>query len=463
MSIFGKINRPATQSAPTMENDGFDEGTGMPIDDTGAPATQEENPEVQGEPEELGGDDDLSQPEIEEGTPTAEGEEGDEDGEDDLDDIIEDGEEVEALNDQLALLEDTHGAVESFGIDPLGFMLLTRMGLMTGTAMESMAIESFAPEQAAGGEAEVALEAIVEKIKETAKAIGEKIVNIAKTGAEKIKSALEGSWEKVKSLVTRAANATWDATKAAGAYVKAHPFQTILTVVGVIIAVAGGLTFFGASFPAAGSKLSVFNSWNAKFAEKMNAASMKWPFGKAGKFIDPATGKRMTVSQLKAAKAGAGSAGVAAKVASMQNKAVAGARRSAKIREIKALPAKALGWASSSFKMLKGQLEKAWAALSTAIGSVFKRGTTAASTATSTASKYSLSAPTLAAKAAGNVTSAAGADAAVTGMGYLSRFTAAITSCWAAVREFVMGGFSKILATLRALNPFMKGAAEAAA
>jgi hypothetical protein len=74
------------------------------------------------------------------------------------------------------------------------------------------------------------------------------------------------------------ASKTWDATKATGRVIKAHPVKTVLAVVASVAAVAGIITYCGSNLPGAETTKAQLDM----FVSKVRGLFTKipWPFGK---------------------------------------------------------------------------------------------------------------------------------------------------------------------------------------
>lgn len=279
-----------------------------------------------------------------------------------VEDAVRDDAEIEALAMEIDMLDSSAVAIEQFGMNPTAMAIMQTTGLLNGTALESIGLESCNYVDGKHDESLVALEALGEKIKETAAKWAGKILGFAKKIKDGVVVVLEKIWEKISSAVSALSSAVWDKTKAAAAVVKAHPYKTILAVIATIGAVAGVITLFG-GMPAVTAGAAAMRTWFGGIVTKLNGAVAKFPFASIKSSLNAAGTKIVTTVR------GAGSA-----VSGGVSKA-AGAVKGASVS--------ALGWSQTAVKSAGGQLKTAYnAALSgsKALGTrVTKLGTAAGS------------------------------------------------------------------------------------
>lgn len=194
---------------------------------------------------------------------------------DDIDTLNSDLKEIEAIEQEIAQLHGASLAIENFGINQTAIQIMTLTGLMSGTALESMALESIGEEHRTSVNSVMAIEALTDKIKEKASAWAAKILSALSKGANFITGTLTGLWDKITESAKTLTSKAWDATKVAGATIKAHPYKTILAVLAAAAAAAAVVAFVGTGLPAFGCT----NGAMAAFMTKINTLyrAIKFP------------------------------------------------------------------------------------------------------------------------------------------------------------------------------------------
>lgn len=228
----------------------------------------------------------VDEEELEEG-PDEDDEETEEERE--LDQIISEEYAIESLNTEVSQLMQTMNVIDLHGVTPstIGVMQIT--GLLSSTALETIALESF--KDSTKAEADLALESLGEKVKEKSAAMSAKVLKVFQSTGERISSVIKPLWDKVDALAKKVGTKTWNAAQYAGKTVKAHPYATVVAVITAIAAVAGIILFSGKSMPAAGAKPEALTAFNKRVSDMISG--IKWPFGKVSASVDG--GKLKTV------------------------------------------------------------------------------------------------------------------------------------------------------------------------
>lgn len=366
----------------------------------------------------------------------------DEDGaavmEQELNMIEQEAGKIGQLYTEMTQLLDAGVAVESFGFNPTAAAIMQSTGLLAGTALESLGLESISVSAGADAESEMALEALGEKMKERAAQWGAKIISVVKNSGEKVLGVLEPLFTKIGGLASKLTEKAWDKAKTAGAVARAHPYKTIAAVIASIAAVAGIVAFVASGAPAPGAKIDVLKSMLV--AVKDRIAGIKFPGGKITATLS-AAGDRIVLGFEKAS-------GVAKEAALT-----------------------ALGWSQPAVKAISGQLDRAWAAVKTSWGALGKRTTSIANSVINTAGEVvmgGVATGTMAAQVAGGTAAkvlpagkASGFVAKMVGSqvgfaaggAYIMSIVGIVASMFRLTRFVVIGGFRMIAATLRALVP----------
>lgn len=248
--------------------------------------------------------------------------------EDPVGDIETDAAEIEALAVEMEMLSGSMIAIESYGMNPTAGHILQTFGLFDGTALQTLGLEAFGHDTSPGtAEADMALEALGDKVKETAAKWAAKIVSVSSTISDKILTTISNVWTRVEAAGSKLAAAGWDKVKAGAAVVKAHPYQTVIAIIGAIAAVGGVCLFAGKGLPTVSAKSQQITAYVKDIVSKINA--IKWPFGSISAKIAEGGAKFTTTVQSGATAA-------------------------------KGVAASSLDWTATMVKSANGQLGRAW-------------------------------------------------------------------------------------------------------
>lgn len=192
----------------------------------------------------------------------------------DVDDLDAEVEGTERLGLEIEHLMNLAGAIEQYGISPGMMAVADRDGLLSSTfhvipATESMA-GPYRPESATSVAAlEGVISAAKSKVAEYAAKAGSLATSLATKGFGLLKSLVGGA----AHLASTVASKTWNAVKATGAMIKAHPYKTAAIVIAAIAAVAG---VFGlmAAFPTSAAAVT---GWFTRIRTALT--SIKFPTG----------------------------------------------------------------------------------------------------------------------------------------------------------------------------------------
>jgi hypothetical protein len=224
-----------------------------------------------------------------EGGAGAEGEgegegQGEEDGGEAVDDLPDDADLIEDMDDEEASTEalameidhlmNLGAAMEQYGINPGMMQVADRDGLLSSTFSVIPATESLTGAYRPDGPTTIAaLEGIVSavgaKIAHYAIKAGAAIGKLAHHGVALVKRAVDG----VVSFGSSIASKTWNAAKATGQTIKAHPYKTVVATIGAIAAAAAVIALVW-GFPAAPAGVT---AWISKIQTALG--NVKSPFG----------------------------------------------------------------------------------------------------------------------------------------------------------------------------------------
>ena len=177
--------------------------------------------------------------------------------------------EIDAMHTELMRLEGTHAALKQYGMDRTTLDFLTRANLLASTGLEAYTF-SFSDH--------TALEGLASKIGEGLSNFASKIVSMVKTGADKISNLLGPITGKILDKFKAIPETAWNAMKATGRTIKAHPYKTVAGVLTAALVVAGICAFVASGMPGAYANESAFQSFRYSVIDKIKA--IRWPFGK---------------------------------------------------------------------------------------------------------------------------------------------------------------------------------------
>lgn len=193
------------------------------------------------------------------------------------DDIVQEYDNMQDLMDLSETIDNLyqlHGSIESYGITPSLMSFANKDQLLSSALPIFAACESVdITHDANSPESTEAKKSLIEKIKETTArwfkhawdtvtGWGAKIANFSKAAYNKIAAA--GQW---------AASKTWDATKAVGRTIQAHPVATAFAVIAALSSIAltlGGLSESSVALPKTADEFKAFCD---KFKGKLHLVS----------------------------------------------------------------------------------------------------------------------------------------------------------------------------------------------
>lgn len=346
--------------------------------------------------------------------------------------------EIELLDTEMRMLTDSALAIEQFGFNPTTAAIMQTTGLLNGTALESLGLESITVSAGDSAESQLALESVLGKIAEKTTQWAAKILHVAKMSGEGVISVLTPLWKKISGMVSAIGEKAWDKTKAAGAVVAAHPYATIASVIASAAAVAGLVAFVASGAPAPGAKLDVFKSFVNTVRDHLGR--IKFPGGKLVAKISESGTKIMVVFE--------------------KSKDV-----------VKGAALSSLGWSQTAVKAMSGQLNRAWDALQqswTALGTRSMKlvrgagdltkevfvGAEFVGVAGGVAGKELASKVVGTSKAGRAVSTVAGyAASRIVTSAYFGAIISLIGLMFRITKYVVVGGFRMIASTLKAIMP----------
>ena len=145
---------------------------------------------------------------------------------------------VTALDHDILALESSAVIIKQNGIDPTSHAILLTTGLLSGTALETIATESLMFHRPEDPETEIALESLMHQAREKSAHWATKILEFVKHAAHKFSDLLAHLWDKLTDKMKKISEVVWDKTKSMGRTIKAHPIKSILVAVGIAASVA---------------------------------------------------------------------------------------------------------------------------------------------------------------------------------------------------------------------------------
>jgi len=149
-----------------------------------------------------------------------------------------------SLGDEIMMYDDTINAVSRYGISKSSFLILKSSGLLSSTSFDAIALEGFNDNCE-----DIALESLIDKVKEKVAKWSAKALSFAKTTASKISNTLGNLLEKLKNISKNVIDKVFDKADAGKQYVKAHPYKTIALTIAAVLTVLGIGQFIIKGFP----------------------------------------------------------------------------------------------------------------------------------------------------------------------------------------------------------------------
>jgi hypothetical protein len=186
---------------------------------------------------------------------------------------------LESMFTQMTQLDKCALAIESYGLTAASIDILKSKEFLSPASISTVGLESWHVKSPDSTESRIALESITEKMKDIAGKWSAKIMEVAGSFGKKIMSVIDPIWNKITATVNRLTSKTWEGTKAAGSYAKAHPVKTLIAAVAAIAAVAGVIALVSTGMnPGQFANESQLTTFLHRVSDKISG--IKWPFGK---------------------------------------------------------------------------------------------------------------------------------------------------------------------------------------
>jgi ElaB/YqjD/DUF883 family membrane-anchored ribosome-binding protein len=175
-------------------------------------------------------------------------------------------------------MSETTLAIESHGIDIGTISIMRASNLLVGTSFDAIAVESLNVHTNNSEAKELAVESLNDTIKEKETKLSARVIKTIKETGGKVLRALNPIFSKLSNLAKTITSKTWDATKATGRAIKAHPYKTIVAVIASILAVGGIIVYVGGNLPLPDSTKAQLDSFKSHISDMVN--KIDWPFTK---------------------------------------------------------------------------------------------------------------------------------------------------------------------------------------
>jgi hypothetical protein len=185
------------------------------------------------------------------------------------------GDQIEQDIDQLL---NSAIAIESFGMNKTTYVLLQKFGLLAGTSLDALGVESFGRTNGDDPESQMAVESLLDTMKEKAGAWSNRVIGLAKTVSDKVVALIDSMWAGISTNVKALGSKTWDATKTAGRTMKAHPYKTVAGAAVAAVAAVGIIALVMNGMSGACANESALKTFLNRISGMVK--DIKWPFGK---------------------------------------------------------------------------------------------------------------------------------------------------------------------------------------
>lgn len=182
--------------------------------------------------------------------------------------------EIEDLETSIYQLSRCSQIIDGSGLNAATLGILQAHNLLNGTSLETIALEDLRVNDLTT----VAVEALNEQANEKAASWSAKIVAFFTNAAERATSIFKTTLDKINitfKVISEKSEQIFDSSVA---YAKAHPYRTVLGVLGAAVLVLGVIKFAGASAPGVGSTGAQMRSYTDKIRTMIKG--IKLPFGK---------------------------------------------------------------------------------------------------------------------------------------------------------------------------------------
>ncbi len=142
------------------------------------------------------------------------------------------------LGDEIDQLESMHDTIKDHGLNASSYGILKSTNLLCGTSFDAIAVENLAGGGNDENQTQLALEGIVDTMKQKAAAWSARVI-------QQIKRIKNISFDSIKNKISATLTKLKTKTIDLGKTIKAHPYKSALAILGSIVSVAGILTYVG--------------------------------------------------------------------------------------------------------------------------------------------------------------------------------------------------------------------------
>lgn len=169
--------------------------------------------------------------------------------------------------------------ISSSGIDIGTINMMRATNLLAGTSFDSIAVESLNRFTNNEEAKHLAVESLDAAVKEKEEKLSARVLKTIKETGGSIVKILSPIFTKIGNLAKTISTKTWDAAKATGRAIKAHPYKTIVAVLAAMLAVAGIVVYAGGNLPLPNATKESLEGFKKHISDMVSKIS--WPFTKS--------------------------------------------------------------------------------------------------------------------------------------------------------------------------------------
>jgi hypothetical protein len=181
------------------------------------------------------------------------------------------------LDQQVAQLLSSAIAIDTLGMSKTSFAILKSSDLLSGTSLDALGTENFSTTPGDDPESQMAVEALLDKMKEKAGAWSARILNLTTKISTTIVDLSKSLWSQISEKVSALNTKAWDKAHAVTQTMKAHPYKTVAAVAVAAAAAIGIIGFIMNGMSGAYANQSALKSFMYRIQDMVKG--IKWPFG----------------------------------------------------------------------------------------------------------------------------------------------------------------------------------------
>lgn len=183
--------------------------------------------------------------------------------------------EAEDLETELLALVDVTQTLSTYGVNRTALSLMQTTGLLSGTSLMAIAVESLQDDDKAL-EASHVTTSLKDKITSKAKEWSAKILSFFTDKGSIIFTQIHKLWDKLKAKIHTTKDVIDQKLKEGKDYAKVHPYRTIVTALTACASVLGIMAFTTRMLPAF-KNVAQASGFTKRFMSMVD--TIKWPFG----------------------------------------------------------------------------------------------------------------------------------------------------------------------------------------